>query len=70
MHVLMIEDQIQIDANSVDTYYAHIFKSILKLWLINHFLKRMQVEVEYLVFLDHKTPKIQNLIHGILLKAG
>ena len=66
----MVHYQIQIDANLVHTCYAYILKHVLQLCLIDHFLHGVQVEVEDLVLLDDKTPKVEDLIHRVLLKAS
>lgn len=58
MHVLMINNQVQVDANSVDYSDVNFFQAVSETWLIDKLLHWIQIESESLVLCCDGTPQI------------
>lgn len=66
VHVLMINNKIQVNTNAVEVLNVDLLQNLHQPCLVDVSLHRMKSEVESLVLTHDGTPKIENLIHGIL----
>jgi len=68
--MVMVNDEIEINTNRVYALDVSFLECIGEFGLVNHTLEGVQVKLESLIFLDKETPKIQNLVHWVLLEAS
>lgn len=65
--MFMINEKIDIDSNVVHRLDVDFFESVYQSGLVDMLLEWMQTHLEGLVLTHNWTPKIQDLIHWILL---
>lgn len=70
VHVVVLHQQIQVNAYIVDALDSHFFEGVLELGLVEHLLEAVEVQVQDLVLLHDEAPQVEYLVHGVLFKAG
>lgn len=68
--MIVLNDQVEIDSNSIYALDINFFKSIRQFGLIDLFLEGMEIKLQGLVFRGNKTPYVQCFIHWVLFKPG
>jgi hypothetical protein len=68
--MVMVYKQIDIDSNSVHKLNVGLLHILNKSSLVDVLLERMEVQVKGLILRHDWTPKVQNLIHWVLLESG
>ena len=58
MHVLMVNNQVDIDSHIIHSLDIDFLKTVSKLWLINVLLHRIQIQCKSLVLSCDWAPKI------------
>ena len=69
MPVLVLDEKIDVDPDLVDGLDIYLLEAFHQLDLVDLFLERVKSEVESLVFADDRAPKVQDLVHGVLLES-
>lgn len=68
--MLMVNKKIDINTNIIHSLNIDFFKSIYQSSLVDVFLKRMESQLDSLVFTHDWTPEVEDLIHWILFIPG
>ena len=69
MPVLVLDEKIDVDPDLVDGLDIYLLEAFHQLDLVDLFLERVKSEVESLVFANDRAPKVQDLVHGVLLES-
>jgi len=69
VHVVMIDDDVEINSNFIELLNVDFFKLVNQTSLVDVLLKRMKFKVQSLILTQNWTPEIDELIHWILLNS-
>ena len=66
----MLDQEIDVNSYIIHSLDVDFFQFIKEQGLVDTFLKRMQVDVESLIFTLDWAPQVQNLVHRILFPSS
>jgi len=69
VHMLVVDQEVDVDTHIVHYFNVLLLKNFNEACLVYKLLKRMQVELETLVLAHNWAPKIQDLVHRVLLES-
>lgn len=70
VHVLMLNDKVDVDADFVQELDVDLLENVHQTSLVDVLLHWMQSQVQRLIFTHDRTPKVQYLVHWVLLVPG